>query len=273
MIQSKLTKTIYTISTAALLFITGCDGISTNSDTGMGSMEIRLHDAPADYDEVNVFVKRVEINNADEEGGWKVINEPNQKYNLLELTNGAYEVLGNAELETGTYPQIRLILSKDQNSLVVAGEEKDLFIPSGAQTGIKLNINAEINEGTEYVLLLDFDADRSVVVTGPPTDPGYILKPVIRASNEAVTGNIGGAISPVDARPAVFAISGEDTLSTTYADTLTGEFRLVSLEEGNYTVSVNAREDGYETETIEDVPVTIGETNELNDIELTVSSQ
>lgn len=244
---------------------TGC---STDSTPGMGTLEVRMHDAPADYEEVNVFIERVEVNNTTGDEGWQTISEPNEQYNLLELTNGVFEVIGSAELEAGLYPQIRLILSADNNSVVVAGEEHGLFIPSGAQTGVKLNVNAEIQEGIQYTLLLDFDAMRSVVETGQSENPGFILKPVIRATNEAITGNIGGTISPVEARAAVFAIAGDDTLSTTYADTTNGEFLLVGLEEGTVNVSVEAREDGYTPELIEDVEVTVGETTDLETIEL-----
>lgn len=269
MVRSILNKTIFSISTAALLLISAC---GTDADLNMGSIEVRLHDAPVDYDEVNVFIERVEINNVDNEEGWIVIYEPNQEYDLLKLTNGAYEVLGNAELEAGTYPQIRLILSQNDHSVVIDGEKHDMKIPGGAQTGIKLQINAEIQGGIEYVLLLDFDASRSVVKTGQDSGPvDYLLKPVIRASNNAVTGNIGGTISPANARPAIYAISESDTISTTFADTLSGEFRLVSLEEGSYTISIEAREEGFESKTMEDVSVTIGETNDLGELELSTS--
>lgn len=274
MIRSIFNKTMTVISTAAILLTIGCEMDSTNADTEMGSMEVRLHDAPGNYEEVNVFVESVQINRTESDEGWVTINEPNQQYNLLELTNGAYEVIGEAVLEAGTYNQMRLILSREDNNVVIAGEEHDLFIPSGSQTGIKLNINAEIQDDITYVLLLDFDADRSVVKTGNDASPvNYLLKPVIRASNEAETGNIDGIVSPVDAKAAVYAINDTDTLSTTYANVESGEFRLVGLEEGSYTVSVEASEEGYETTNIEDVAVIVGETSDIGVIELETSTE
>ncbi|WP_069130151.1 sigma-70 family RNA polymerase sigma factor [Rhodohalobacter halophilus] len=130
---------------------------------------------------------------------------------------------------------------------------------------------AEINEGIVYTLLLDFDALRSVHKTGQSPAIDYILKPVIRASNEALTGNIEGVVNPVEARAAVFAIAGEDTLSSTYADEESGYFMLVGLEEGSYNVSVNPREEGYEETIIEDVSVTVGESTDLETVELNES--
>ncbi|MEX0684546.1 MAG: DUF4382 domain-containing protein [Balneolales bacterium] len=269
MIQPKIYKATFLMSTLMLFFVMGCD---TDADPKMGSLEVRLHDAPADYEEVNVFVESVQVNRTEDEGGWETISEPNQSYNLLALTNGVYEVIGEAELEAGTYPQIRLILSQDNNNVVIDGNQHNLFIPSGSQTGIKIQINAEIKDDITYLLLLDFDADRSVVKRGQGAGPfEYLLKPVIRASNEATSGNIEGQISPVVARPAIYAINGTDTLSTTYADTTSGEFRLVGLAAGNYTVSINSREDGYDTLNIEKVTVTEGETNDLEAIELSTT--
>lgn len=247
------------------LIITGC---GTEAEENMGSMEVRMHDAPGDYEEVNVTIDRVEVNRSEDDDGWTVISEPEQSYNLLELVNGAYEVLAEAELEEGTYEQIRLILSSEEgnHNVVVDGEAHDLFIPSGEQTGVKLNVNAEIEEGLEYVLLLDFDADRSVVERGSGSE--YLLKPVIRATNEAVTGNIAGTVEPAEARSALYAIEDSDTLSTTYADTSDGTFQLTGLEEGEYTVAVDPREDRYEGTEEEGVEVIVGETTELDTLEL-----
>jgi len=269
-LNSIFNKTLAVILAIGMVAFAGC---SIDSTPGMGTLEVKLHDAPADFDEVNIFIERVEVNNTtNEEEGWQVISEPNQQYNLLELTNGVFEVIGETELEEGFYPQIRLILSRDNNNVVVDGEVHDLFIPSGAQTGVKLNVDAEIEEGFTYTLLLDFDALRSVHKTGQSPVLDYILKPVIRASNEAVTGNIGGVVNPIEARAAVFAIAGEDTLSSTYANEESGEFLLVGLEDGTYDVSVEPREDGFGSEYLEDVEVTVGETTDLETIELTVES-
>jgi hypothetical protein len=253
------------VMAAGLVIFTGC---SLDSDPAMGGFQVKLHDAPADYEEVNIFIERVDVNNTSGDQGWQTISEPNESYNLLELTNGVFEVIADTELEVGTYPQIRLVVSRDQNTVVVDGETHGLFVPSGAETGVKLNVNAEIREGIVYTLLLDFDALRSVVKTGQAPTPGYILQPVIRATNEAITGNIGGVVEPFEARAVVYAIAGSDTLSTTFADEDNGEFLLVGLEEGSYTVSVEPRDEGFSGTELEGVEVTVGETTTLEAIEL-----
>lgn len=247
------------------LFAWGCN---TSPDAGTGTMQVKMHDAPVDYDEVNISVERVEVNRTEGESGWETISEPNEVYNILELINGDFAILADAELETGTYQQIRLILS-DDNSDVIDGETYNMTVPSGAQTGLKLNINAEIEEGIVYTLLLDFDANRSVVKRGATNQ--YNLKPVVRATSEAVTGNIGGNVN-VDATVRAILNAGTaeaDTVSTTITDDLSGDFLLVGLEEDSYTVAVETGEEGFEDTEFEDVDVTLGETTDLGDIVLT----
>lgn len=267
--NSIITKLTAFLITFGLLFVAACDNGIVDQTPGFGTLEVRLHDAPVDFEEVNIFVERVEVNRQENESeGWIVISEPGQHYNLLELVNGNYENLGIAELEAGTYHQIRLILGED-NYVVIDGESRQLTTPSAQQSGLKLNIDAEISEGEEYVLQLDFDAARSIVVAGPPHNPRkYILKPVIRASSLSNVGNIAGTVLPPDARPAVYAISGQDTVATTFADIQSGNFKLVGLSEGFYLVSVDPREEGYEGTEIEDVEVTARETTEMGEIEL-----
>lgn len=257
---------------ALIVLFAGCDDSGTSSNEEMGSMTVEMTDAPIESaDAVHVFIEQVEVQAQDAVGGsgWVVLNEPRQRYDLLELVNGATAVIGTRELEPGTYDQIRLVLSEGENSIVVDGVEHDLKVPSGAQTGIKLNINAEIQPGIEYVLLLDFDASRSVVAAGQPGNPvQYLLKPVIMAKEKAITGSIAGEVDPAEAQPVIYAITGSDTLASTIADTSSGSFKLVGLEEDTYTISVNPRNSTYESTIVENVSVTMGETTKIETVVL-----
>jgi hypothetical protein len=234
----------------------------------MGTLEVRLVDAPIDNaKEVNVAINSVQVNNSETDTGWVTISEPGETFNLLNLTNGAYAVLGEAELEAGTYEQIRLILDSDGNSIVFEnGDTESLFVPSGAQSGLKLNVNAEIEPGFTYTLILDFNASKSVVKAG--NSGKYLLKPVIRATNMATTGKIAGTVLPAEARSQVHAIVGEDTLTTTFADTTDGTFELIGLEGGSYTVGFEPREEGFAGKDTTNIEVSVGETNDIGTVEL-----
>lgn len=270
MLQKSLSGISIIILMAFSIFVTGCD---MGSDSGTGTMTVEMADAPIDSaDAVNVNIERVEVNRAGNPDGWVTLSEPQQTYDLLNLTNGATAVIGSSALEAGTYPQIRLILSQNGHSVEIDGQVYDMFVPSGAQTGVKLDINAEIEEDIEYTILLDFDASRSVVDAGSNNQVPYLLKPVIKAKEKAITGNIEGTVDPATAEPVVYALDNSgteaDTLASTVANTETGYFKLIGLEEGTYDVSIDPRDDSYAIKNIQDVSVTVEATNSLGTIQL-----
>jgi hypothetical protein len=71
------------------------------------------------------------------------------------------------------YDQMRLIV--DGGHVVINGASADLAIASGAQTGIKLNLDAQVDDQMTYTLVLDFDAAKSLHATGH----GWLMTPVI----------------------------------------------------------------------------------------------
>jgi len=265
MLSTKTLRYLLTSVFGLALFIAGC---STSADSGMGTLEVRMVDAPIDNaKEVNVVINSVQVNNSETDTGWVTINEPNKTYNLLDLTNGAYAVLGEAELEAGTYEQIRLILDSEGNNIVFEdGDSEPLFVPSGAQTGVKLNVNAEIEPGFTYTLLLDFNASKSVVKAG--NSGKYLLKPVIRASNMATTGKIVGTVLPAEARSEIHAVVDQDIITTTFADETDGTFELPGLDAGTYTVRIEPREEGYADADTSGVVVEVGEASDIETVEL-----
>jgi hypothetical protein len=243
----------------AVFFMTAC------SDDGAKNarLEVRLTDAPGDYEAVNIDIQGVEVHSSTG-GGWQALNIETGVYNLLELTNGLDTLLGAITLPPGQVSQIRLILG-DNNSITVDGETFDLSTPSAQQSGLKLNLHANLTEGITYKVLLDFDVARSVVHTGNDT---YILKPVIRAISEATSGAIGGSVSIIESSPAVYVITGLDTVGTTFADTVSGMFLVKGIPGGTYTVSF-APATGYMISDVLNVNVTVGEVTDLGVVPVT----
>ncbi len=250
----------------AFVFITGCTE-SSSPEPGQGQLKLTMVDAPADYDAINIVVTRVEVHKADADSnsGWFIINNNTATYDLLTLRNGASVVLGDTPLDAGIYTQIRLIIGTGSN-IVVDGITYPLEIPSGEQTGIKLNHQFEIQSGLLYELLLDFDAAHSIILTGSGQ---YKLKPVIRLVPMVTSGTISGQINPVSAAGYVYAISGTDTAGT-IAEPITGYFMLMSLLQRTYTVEVISADTLYNDTTITNVIVTAQQNTDLGIISLSL---
>jgi len=271
---------LLTFSLITLIGFTGCD--SSGSDAGTGTMSVTMTDAPAPYDSVHVTINKVTVKKEDanndsdsesddgdntEEDEWETISDEQMRVNLLELTNGDKIALGSKELEAGNYEQIRLILG-DNNTVTVDGETHNLQTPSAQQSGLKLNLNAEVEENTDYSLLIDFDAARSIVEQG---NGGYLLKPVLRAVHLEETGSIIGNVQPSDFNTNVLAVMDGDTVTSTItADN--GDFEIVGLEEDTYEVYFDPTSDNYADSSRTGIDVTAGEETDLGTIELESNS-
>jgi hypothetical protein len=213
-----------------------CSDQTTNVDpvNQNGRLKLYLIDSPASLDSVIICVTRVEVHKSgsDSTSGWFVINDSTRYFDLLLLTNGASSVLGDTSLSSGQYTQIRLIIGEG-SYVVDQGVKHDLEIPSGLQTGIKLIHQFTIEPGKLYELLLDFNVDKSIIITG---NGKYKLKPTIRVMSMVISGSIAGQVLPLDAQPTIWTVYGTDTI-TTYTD-LQGFFKLMALYQGSYDVNI-----------------------------------
>jgi hypothetical protein len=115
-------------------------------------------------------------NSTDEAAGWLPVNilAGNETFDLLQI-QGIEEVLAIAELEPGKYTQIRMTVSNVQVRLG-DGNLTDVILPSGK---LKFVRPFDIVEGQTTALLFDFDAEKSVNVTGSGQ---IIVKPVVKLS-------------------------------------------------------------------------------------------
>lgn len=224
-------------------------------------IEVWLTDAPGDFEEVNVDVQGVEVHTAEgeTESGWVSLQVEQGVYNILELTNGLDTLLGTLELPAGRISQLRLKLGSE-NTLKIKGQTYNLSTPSGQQSGLKLQINEVLREGITYKVLLDFDAARSIVERGNGT---YSLKPVIRTITRAQDGAIRGSVNPLEATPAVYAILGQDTISTAFTNP-EGNFLLRGLRPGTYKVAFSPAE-GYLPTERTNISVTTGNVTNIGE--------
>jgi hypothetical protein len=257
-------KSFFLLFAALGLLFTGC----SKDDQETARLSFLLVDAPGDYAAVNVEIVGLEVIIDGERINVDV--EPDV-YNLLEFTGGMSALLGDDFFQTGQLSQIRLILGEN-NEISIEGEtvegeteyiSHELKTPSAQQSGLKLNVNYNLEAGVAYEFILDFNVGKSVVSL--PNDMGYILKPVIRTTTVAESGSISGMVATED-MVTITASSdpnSEDDDISAFTDE-TGAFLLYGVPDGTYVVTVKT-----ETETlatVENVVVVKGERNDLGEI-------
>lgn len=242
-------------------------------------------------------------------GGPVVIVEEGGTFDLLTLQDGVTELLGSAEVDPGTFAQLRFIVDsarvelKEGLTFRDGSTSRSLKVPSGAKTGIKLNLagadgdsadgGVVVEEGGETSLVVDFDVSQSFVVQGNPNTPagirGFLFKPVLRVVEEDAAGSVTGTVSgpegvdveglTVTAEPATESASariafqqqqeeGGQTGTATATTDADGGYELSDLAPGAYVVAVEAP-DGFAADPgSREVEVTEGETVEGVDFTL-----
>jgi len=286
----KRQNTIYiTIAAAIALFLamgglTSCSDDTTEPVNSVedGTLRMTLVDAPVqiqDVDSLVVVFDRVMVHRCEEEiiegeEEWitvlpDTLPVQDRTFNLLELVNGVFATLGEVELEPGTYTQVRIML--ESASLVINGEDQDLFIPSGYESGIKLVHAFKIEPDVITDLVVDFDVASSLH-EAPPGSGNYILRPTIRLVQKTLSGTISGTVTPVGIGSVVYALEPftMDTIATTLPDSVSGHYVLQALLESSYDVRAEA--EGYQDSTITGVTVTAGENTPDIDFELIPAS-
>ena len=279
-----------------VLSFAGCDNFFLGGDTG--TLAIYLADMPVnDVAEVNVTLSKVEVKRDNE---WVEIrnfeedDDHDGKFDLLTLRFDE-ALLGEEYFEPGLYNQIRLIIAapeapendvppyEGQGSYIVkkdSPEEKiPIFVPSGTQTGLKINHEFSIEADTITELILDVDVrdmlvkagESGIIILGPTS-----IKVIDKVISGEITGRVladddndGTVIDDVDViikafkeddDPAAEAVASTEEVNGVPA----GSFKLRGLLPGDYYLTVEA--EGYKTtETIDDIAVLEGETTQLEE--------
>ena len=233
-----------------------CDK-SDNNSSGMTKVNVRLTDGPGAYDALYLSVKEVQILSSEGQTTLAVNSNP---FNILNFRMGKDTLIASQDIPSGTIQEVRLVLNNTGNSVVINGTSYALTTPSGQTSGIKLKVHDDLQAGVAYTLLLDFDAAKSIVNTGSGK---YILKPVIRAIPNSVSGAITGMINPAASSPRIYAITGTDTLGT--ISDASGKFWFPGVAAGTYKVEIYPVSP-YVNKVINDVVVVNGSAKDLGTI-------
>lgn len=237
------------IAAAAAATLVACGG--GDDAGGEGTLRLHLTDAPAcGFDAVNVTVERVRVHNSASADpgapGWsELVLNPPRRLDLLELTNGVMETLGELPLPAGSYQQLRLVLADNggqtplANSVLPSGQtEVALKTPSGQQSGVKMNVDVDVAANQMIDLLIDFDACKSVVTAGASGQ--YLLKPVVRVLPYLISGVSGQIEATTYTAGALVSLQQDGVVVRATTPQDDGRFVLQPAPAGSYSVVFTA---------------------------------
>jgi hypothetical protein len=194
--------------------------------------------------------------------------------NLLSLqgTTSA-DLIRDAVIPLGSYDWIRLHVNANNDGVndsyikLDDGSVHELWIPSGSQTGLKINSGFELAAADDLKLMIDFDLRKSVV----ESNGDYTLRPTLRMVDISNTGSVSGTIDAAqvtaancsDADPltgnAVYLFEGADaatedlrngnqgplTSASVELNVSSGEYEymMAYVPAGNYTLAFTCQAD------------------------------
>ena len=250
------------MAVAASAALVACGG-GGGADAPQGTLRLALTDAPACYEKVLVTVEKVRVHGGDaaeSDSGWTDIVPPNGplQVDLLNLTNGALADLGSAQVDAGSYKQLRLVLAENTASAPLAnavqpvgGTLQPLKTPSAQQSGLKIKGDFTVAADTTTDMVLDFDACKSVVVAGASGQ--YILKPVVTLTPKFATAIEGYVATTLPLNATSVSAQKDGVVVRSTVPDAQGKFVLSYLPSGSYNVVISA--DARATAVISNVPI------------------
>ncbi|HET7224635.1 MAG TPA: DUF4382 domain-containing protein [Candidatus Eisenbacteria bacterium] len=253
----------------AIAALYGCGGKTpapTSPSASVGQFRVLMTDAPAAVQAVNVDVVSVLAHHAGaaDNLGWDVLNATPQAVDLLSLQNGAFLALANGSVSSGSYDGLRLVLGND-NTITVDGVTSPLTVPSGAESGLKLQGSFSVPAGGVLALQLDFDAGQSLQQNGGGS---WFLRPVLRGLAAADAGAISGTVAPPGWVSGVDVLRNGTTI-TSVVPGASGVFVASVLPAGTYDVVVHG---AAGDRSFPGVIVTAGSTTSLGVIDFSAGS-
>jgi hypothetical protein len=261
----------FLIPVFALAFVVGCDGSGTALSEDTGTLRLYVTDAPV-HSAAEVWVRftGVTLKPRNRPAIDFTFGEPHD-IDLLALQGGIAELLLDVEaLPAGHYTWVRLHVQADfdgvMDSFVLTedGEQIELRVPSGAQSGLQLVSGFTITANQTNQFVIDWDLRKALV--NPQGQPGWHLRPALRITDLTEYGTIMGRIDSAlvehgscpndlegDIGNAVYLYAGHDATPVDIAGeetdpVVTGnvqwnaddsayEYRLHFIAPGDYTVA------------------------------------
>jgi hypothetical protein len=294
-------------ATFVALMLTACGG-GGGGDGGSstGTLDLAITDAPVDAAKaVVVEFTGVQLQHA---GGERIDYdfvdgsgdpEPRQ-IDLLALTGGTTELLlDGVTLTAGDYSWIRLKVNAERGVIdsyidLLDDTRHSLYVPSGSQSGLKLNRGFNVPEDGMASFTIDFDLRKSVHDPSNPADD-YILRPTLRLvdgnTDGALTGTVASGIitadpidcSGVDYVGAVYVFNVGDAVDDVdgTGDPVTSAmvpndgfyaYTVAFLPEGDYSIAFTCDADIDDNAKDADTDVTDGPVNFVGETVATITA-
>jgi hypothetical protein len=183
-------------------------------------------------------------------GGWMNVPITPGIYDILHFRNGLDTLMANTSFSASrSFEKIRLTLGSN-NSITANGTSIPLSL-SGNDNIVVIKLDNDIldDHPSSFDISIDFDAGRSLVQHGGRIE----LKPQTKAFRKGKAGAIEGRVLPLDANPVVMAIHGQDT--ATAKPGREGEFKIVGLTPGSYSLLVRSLAGIYRDTVISNISV------------------
>lgn len=225
MVRSRMRAPAFPIS-AVVLSLAACG--SGSNGPGTGELSLAVSDAPVqEARQVCVEFTEAEFRKAGS-ANQVIVFDPPAKIDLLAYQGmNSAPLLVDETLEAGEYQWVRLAVNAPRNgnggagagmndseclgegSYIVtdAGAVHGLYIPSGAESGLKLNRGFTLPVGGEADFVAEFDLMKSIHAP-EGLDPDYLMRPTVHLLDRTETGSIAGEVDAAlatltDCMPAV----------------------------------------------------------------------
>jgi hypothetical protein len=248
----RLTSCTYIIVSGILLsfMFLSCSTTGASDD---GELFIKVLDAPAAYQHMNINVDHISIHRAGTtpDVGWTIVSiNTSGSFDLLNLRNGRNLQLVLAKVPVGSYDRIKIDFGPC--TIVNNGLEQLLNLDPSVQLGDTIVYGFQVLQGQQAQLTFDFNALSSVYLSGE----SYFFKPVIRVQNALLSGWILGSVQRPDTLPIVSTVhtfTGIDSV-TTLCDP-NGSFQISDLPENMYSVTIASGDSRLKDTTITNIIV------------------
>lgn len=206
-------KVKYVLTAVVAVTAAACGGSGADQGATTGFLSLGISDGPVyNAQKVCITFDEIELKSASETT--LIALDPPKKVNLLDFQGAnAAPLLIDEEVAAGNYQWMRLGVDAVQGSMGGAGDTGapgcdgeasyiimedgslyNLYVPSGANTGLKLVSGFTVPANGSPDFTAEFDLARSI--TAPPgLNPDVVLKPVIRLVNNVAVGTLTGVVA------------------------------------------------------------------------------